>query len=252
MGCVACRSRKALDFGIRTAFQPIFDVRDRSVFAYEALVRGMEGEGAREILGRVTAQTLYSFDQACRVTAIENAVAAGLLTGDARLSINFMPNAVYEPMACIRLTLEKARQLGLPMERLIFEFTENERLDTKHVRQILKAYAKLGFGTAVDDFGAGYSGLSLLAEMPTDYVKLDMALVRGIDQSEPRRQIVCATVRLLEDMGRTVVAEGVETRGEMDALCDIGVYLMQGFLLARPAIGSLPVWPEYGPLARAA
>ncbi|MGB3797016.1 MAG: EAL domain-containing protein [Alteraurantiacibacter sp.] len=252
MGCNACKSGKALDFELRTAFQPIFNVRNGSVFAYEALVRGINGEGAEEILARVTAQTLYSFDQACRVAAIENAVAAGLLNTDARLSINFMPNAVYEPMACIRLTLQTAREVGMPVDRLIFEFTENERLDTDHVRDILKAYNKLGFATALDDFGAGYSGLNLLADMQTDYVKLDMALIRGIDQSEPRRQIVYAMVRLLEDMGRSVVAEGIETQGEMDALCDIGVYLMQGFLLARPAIDILPVWPESGPLARAA
>ncbi len=252
MGCEACKSGKGLDFGIRTAFQPIFDVRDGRVFAYEALVRGANGEGAKDILGRVTAETLYSFDQACRVAAIKNAAAAGLLEGDARLSINFMPNAVYSPMACIRLTLETARQVGMPLDRLIFEFTENERLDTDHVRDILQAYNKLGFATALDDFGAGYSGLNLLADMQTDYVKLDMALIRGIDQSEPRRQIVYAMVRLLEDMGRTVVAEGIETRGEMDALCDIGVHLMQGFLLARPAIDRLPVWPEDAKLTRAA
>ncbi|MWV28341.1 EAL domain-containing protein [Aurantiacibacter rhizosphaerae] len=252
MGCEGCKSGKGLDFGIRTAFQPIFDVRSGTVFAYEALVRGVNGEGAEKILSRVTADTLYSFDQACRVAAIKNAASAGLLDSDARLSINFLPNAVYAPMACIRLTLETARQVGLPEDRLIFEFTENERLDVSHVRDILKAYKTLGFGTALDDFGAGYSGLQLLADMPTDYVKLDMALIRGIDQSEPRRQIVLAMVRLLEGMGRTVIAEGIETRGELDAVADMGVHLMQGFLLAKPELDSLPVWPKDAPLVRAA
>jgi len=250
--CSACRSGKGLDFGISTAFQPIFDVRSGEVFAYEALVRGDAGESAPQVLSRVTEDTLYSFDQACRVAAIKNAAAAGLLETGARLSINFMPNAVYSPLACIRLTLETARQVGMPEDRLIFEFTENERLDTGHVRSIVEAYRKLGFATALDDFGAGYSGLNLLADLQTDIVKLDMDLIRGIDSSQPRRQIVYAMVRLLEDMGRTVVAEGIETRGEMDALADIGVHLMQGFLLARPTLDGLAQWPEDTQLARAA
>ena len=250
--CSACRSGKGLDFGISTAFQPIFDVRSGEVFAYEALVRGEAGESAPQVLARVTEDTLYSFDQACRVAAIRNAAAAGLLETGARLSINFMPNAVYSPLACIRLTLETARQVGMPEDRLILEFTENERLDTGHVRSIVEAYRKLGFATALDDFGAGYSGLNLLADLQTDIVKLDMDLIRGIDSSQPRRQIVYAMVRLLEDMGRTVIAEGIETRGEMDALADIGVHLMQGYLLARPVLDGLPQWPEDTRLARAA
>lgn len=250
--CSACKSGKGLDFGIRTAFQPIFDLHTGNVFAYEALVRGMHGEGASEILSRVTDETLYSFDQACRVTAIRQAAAAGIMDTEARLSINFMPNAVYSPMACIRLTLETAREVGLAEDRLIFEFTENERLDTDHVRDILEAYKKLGFATALDDFGAGYSGLNLLADMQTDYVKLDMALIRGIDCSEPRRQIVEAMVRLLDGMGRMVIAEGIETEGELAALSDIGVHHVQGFLLARPSLESLPVWPRSRHLQRVA
>lgn len=250
--CGACRAGNGLDFEIRTAFQPIFDVITGEPFAYEALVRGSAGEGAAEVLARVTDQTLYSFDQACRVAAIRNAVSAGLLQTGARLSINFMPNAVYSPSACIRLTLETARQVQLPIDRLIFEFTENERLDTGHVRTILEAYHKLGFSTALDDFGAGYSGLSLLADMQTNFVKLDMELIRGIDRSEPRRQIVQAMVRLLGDMGRTVIAEGIEHRGEMDVLANMGVRYMQGFLFGRPVMEKLPGWPADTGLSRAA
>ncbi|MFB0611097.1 EAL domain-containing protein [Aurantiacibacter poecillastricola] len=241
--CEACRSGKGLDFGIRTAFQPIFDIRTGEVFAYEALVRGTEGEGASEILARVTQETLYSFDQACRVAAIKNAARTGILETGARLSINFMPNAVYSPLACIRLTLETARQVGMPEDRLIFEFTENERLDPAHVKTIIEAYRKLGFATALDDFGAGYAGLNLLADLPTDIVKLDMELIRGIDQSEPRRQITFAMIRLLEEMGRMVIAEGIETRREMDALAELGVHYMQGFLLAPPMLDTLQDWP---------
>ncbi|RIV89141.1 EAL domain-containing protein [Aurantiacibacter zhengii] len=238
--CGVCREGAALPFAITTAFQPIFDMRNNGVFAYEALVRGENGEAAGEVLGRVDEKTRYSFDQLCRVNAIKNAVTAGILETDAKLSINFMPNAVYSPLACIQLTLKTAREVGFPQDRLIFEFTEHERLDVPHVTTIVEAYRQLGFATAIDDFGAGFSGLNVLANLGTDIIKLDMELVRGIDTSEPRRQIVRAMTRLCTEMGRTVIAEGVETPGELAAVRSCGIDLVQGFFLARPAVASLP------------
>ncbi|MCO6062093.1 EAL domain-containing protein, partial [Pseudomonas sp. MOB-449] len=83
-------------------FQPIVDVEQRSVFAYEALVRGADGASAAQVLGAVKPDEMYSFDQTCRVLAIETAQRLGMQT---YLSINFLPNAVYEPASCIRLTL---------------------------------------------------------------------------------------------------------------------------------------------------
>jgi EAL domain-containing protein (putative c-di-GMP-specific phosphodiesterase class I) len=112
------------------AFQPIVDTSTGRPFAYEALVRGVDGAGAASILSQITDENRYSFDQAYRVKAIETALAAGLLESDARLSINFLPNAVYSPMACIQLALETAHAAGLPINRLIFEFTENEEISS--------------------------------------------------------------------------------------------------------------------------
>ena len=237
--CAGCKDGAAFTTKLLTAFQPIYDLNDGSVFAYEALVRGEGGKDAAEVLALVDDESRYAFDQACRVAAIEHAVAAGLLDTGARLSINFMPNAVYSPLACIQLTLKTARSVGLAEDRLIFEFTENERLDIEHVARIVAAYRSLGFSTAIDDFGAGYSGLNLLANLDTDLVKLDMELIRGIESSEPRRQIVRAMVRLCAEMGRQVIAEGIETHGELAALRAMGVHLVQGYLLARPTLGFL-------------
>ena len=107
------------------AFQPIVDLETMKPFAFEALVRGPNGEPAADVLGRVTAENRYAFDQKCRVKAIETAVRVGLLDTGARLSINFLPNAVYSPKACIQLTLKTAGAVGMPTDRLIFEFTEN-------------------------------------------------------------------------------------------------------------------------------
>ena len=224
------------------AFQPIVDVETGLPFAYEALVRGANGESAGEVLARVSPENRYSFDQKCRVVAIEDAVAAGILNTAAKLSINFLPNAVYSPVACIKLTLQTSKATGLPTDRLIFEFTENEHMaDINHVRNIVDSYRKMGFGTAIDDFGAGHAGLGLLAAFQTDYIKLDMELIRNLDTSMPRRMIVEGVLRIARSLDITVIAEGIETIGEYEVLRDMGVRYIQGYLLARPAFKALPV-----------
>lgn len=223
------------------AFQPIVDIWTGRPFAFEALVRGQNGESACEVIGSITPETRYAFDQQCRVAAIEQSVAAGILDTGAKLSINFLPNAVYSPVACIQLTLRTAQACRFPTERLIFEFTENEEMaDTNHVAKIVETYRQMGFGTAIDDFGAGHAGLGLLARFQTDYIKLDMELIRGIDTSLPRRMIVEGVVRMATSMEITVIAEGIETFAEHEILAGIGVRYMQGYLFARPQIERLP------------
>lgn len=160
---------------------------------------------------------------------------------DARLSINFLPNAVYSPAACIQLTLKTARENSFPIDRVIFEFTENEEMtDTAHVKNIVQTYRKMGFATAIDDFGAGHAGLGLLANFQTDYIKLDMDLVRGIEGSLPRRLIIEGVIRIADSLGITIIAEGIETEAEYDALRAIGVRYIQGYLFARPGFKCLP------------
>lgn len=240
-GCVGCRDGAGTGFDFSMAFQPIVDLETGRPFAYEALVRGPAGESAHSVLSQVTPENRYAFDQKCRVSAIEGAVRAGILGGEARLSINFLPNAVYSPAACIQLTLKTAAETGLPTGRLIFEFTENEEMtDPGHVRSIIETYRRMGFGTALDDFGAGHAGLGLLANFQPDMVKLDMELIRGIDASLPRRMIVGGVARMCREMGILVIAEGVETEAELDALRAAGIRYVQGFLLARPAFEALP------------
>ena len=228
------------------AFQPVVDVAARSVFAYEAMVRGIEGEGATAVLSRVTDQNRYAFDQRCRVTAIERAAEIGLPETGARLSINFLPNAIYDPRACIRLTLDTAKRTGFPVEKLMFEFTETERLDTAHLLNILTTYRALGFTTATDDFGAGHSGLGLLAQFQPDVVKLDMSLVQGIAESPAKRTIVGHLVEMLKELGVAVIAKGLETAPDYAVLRKLGITLMQGYFFARPALANLPevTWPD--------
>lgn len=244
-GCSGCRDGAGFDVPITMAFQPILDVGAGTVFAHEALVRGLAGEGAGVILAQVSESNRYAFDQQCRVKAIELAAELKMADQGANLSINFLPNAVYEPRACIRLTLAAAMRTGFPINRIIFEFTEVERLDTDHILHILRSYRAMGFQTAIDDFGAGYAGLGLLSKFQPDIVKLDMDLIRDIDTSTVKQTIVSSTLRMLRDLGVTPLCEGVETLGEYETLRDLGVDLMQGYLLAKPALAALatPVWP---------
>lgn len=241
IGCRACRAGSNLDFDFTMAFQPILDIGTGSVWAYEALVRGPNGEPAHAILDRVTDETRYQFDQAARVKAIELAGRLFPRDSDTRLSINFMPNAVYQPAACIRSTLEAAEKHGFPVERIIFETIEGENIISRpHLVQIFRAYKSFGFQTAIDDFGAGYSGLTLLADFQPDLIKLDMALVRGIDTDSVRQRITCGVLTICRDLGIRVIAEGIETPGERDFLVANGVTLMQGYLFAKPAFKAMP------------
>ncbi len=236
--CASCQDDDLLDFEVRMAFQPILDCANREVYAYEALVRGANGESAGEVIARVRPEQMYRFDQTCRVQAISTAARLGMQT---RLSINFNPNAVYEPATCIRLTLAAARMTGFETGKLIFEVTETERVrDSTHLVKIFSDYQKRGFMTAIDDFGAGYAGLSLLAGFQPDLVKVDMALVRGIDQSAARRTIVAGLVDICRGLGCRVLAEGVETQEEYRVLRRLGIQLFQGYLFARPQLEALP------------
>ncbi|WP_183896148.1 EAL domain-containing protein [Rhizobium skierniewicense] len=245
--CNGCRDGAAFDVPFSMAFQPIVDITTGKVFAHEALVRGPTGEGAGSVLSRVSDDTRYAFDQQCRVKAIELAAKLYDPADDVKLSINFMPNAVYEPRACIRLTLQTAMKTGFPLNRIIFEFTENEKLDTKHVLDILRTYRDMGFKTAIDDFGAGHSGIGLLTLFQPDIVKLDMDLIRGIDTDISRRIIVKHTLNMLFELNITPLCEGVETYGEMSVLKDLGVSLIQGYLLAKPSFETLAVPALFAP-----
>ena len=239
--CAGCRDGAALDFNFSMAFQPLVDLETGAPFAYEALVRGTGGEPAGEILSRVTPENRYAFDQQCRVKAIETAARVGLLETGARLSINFLPNAVYSPKACIQLTVRTAAATGFPTDRLIFEFTENEQMaEPEHVAEIVRTYQAMGFGTALDDFGAGHAGLALLARFQPDIIKLDMELIRGLGASLPRRIIVDGVARMCRQLGITLVAEGIETVEELDALRGLGIRYVQGYLIARPLFEGLP------------
>ncbi|QJR80682.1 EAL domain-containing protein [Alteromonas pelagimontana] len=236
--CQGCNEGLQLDFEFTMAFQPIVNVKTATVFGYEALVRGTNEESAFSIISQVNAANLYTFDQRCRMKAI---VMAAELNIDCLLSINFMPNAVFTPQRCIRNTLETAKTHDFPTEKIMFEFTESERIqNSAHINQIIQCYSELGFTTAIDDFGAGYSGLGLLANLQTQIVKIDIALIRNIHRDFPRQAILTHMLRLFDDLNITPVAEGVETAEELEWLVNAGISLIQGFYIAKPGFQHLP------------
>jgi EAL domain-containing protein (putative c-di-GMP-specific phosphodiesterase class I) len=236
-GCQMCRQPGvAPEFTM--AFQPIVDGRSGAVYAHEALVRPIGGGSAFDVLGHITDENRYAFDQACRVKAITLAASLGM---QSRLSINFLPNAVYQPAACIRATLEAAARTGFPLEQIVFEVTEDERSrDAQHLMAIFTEYRRHGMFTAIDDFGAGHSGLNLLAQFQPDIVKIDMALTRGIHNDRVRRLITRSIAQLCADLGITAIAEGIESLEEALCLRDLGVDLLQGYYFARPEVERLP------------
>lgn len=241
LSCAECANGAGLDFEFTMAFQPIVNVNSREIFAHEALVRGPNNESAAQIFEHVNDDNRYRFDQACRVKAIKLAAQVGIKS---LLSINFMSRAVYRPELCIRTTLDSAAEYGFSVGQIILEVTESERVDDHaHLREIVEHYKHRGFLTAIDDFGAGYSGLNLLAEYQPDIVKLDMALIRNIDKDKVRRAIVRGIVQVCGEISIRVIAEGIETHDEMATLRDLGIELFQGFYFARPAFQALATVP---------
>lgn len=236
IGCGKCSVE--LPFKFSFAFQPIVDVSAKTIFGYEALVRGDDGASAWSILSQVNDDNRYMFDQACRVTAIRLAASLGLKSV---LSINFLPNAVYEPEHCIRSTLQAASDVDFPIENLMFEITESEQVhDARHLTKIFESYARQGFITAIDDFGAGHAGLNLLASFQPRVMKIDMELIRDVDTNPVKQIIVDSLITMCMRLGVTPLAEGIESLAEVQYFKARGVNLMQGYFFAKPAFETLP------------
>lgn len=235
-GCSQCHS--PLGFEFTFAFQPIIHVFNKEIWGYEALVRGLEEKTAWSVLKRVNDDNRYAFDQACRTKAI---ALASQLKLDKMLSINFLPNAVYEPKHCIQSTLKAAKEHQFPLEKIMFEITESEQVvDRAHLTNIFEYYQSQGFTTALDDFGEGHAGLNMLASFVPNILKIDMELVKNVDQSPVKQAITKNLIQMCNDLNVTVLAEGIERIEEVNYFKDLGVPLMQGYFFAKPGFENLP------------
>jgi diguanylate cyclase (GGDEF)-like protein len=221
---------------IRMLFQPIYDFKSGTVMAWEALARGPRGSEFESpaILFDFAEQfgQLYTLEQACRAKAMET---VGTLAKGQRLFLNIHPRTVVDPTFAPGKTLELLDAHGLSPEDIVFEITERHCIkDFTSFHKTLDHYRNQGFRIAVDDAGTGYSGLSTVAALKPDFIKVDMSLVRDVDKDPVRRALMETMVTLAGRIGSEIIAEGIETKGEARALTEIGVHYGQGYYLSRP------------------
>lgn len=221
------------------AYQPIVDVVQRRVVSFEALVRGPDNEPADWVLSQYRGEALHNFDIEARKRAIELAVTLDL---PCSINLNLLPNsAQIAGESAFMSTVAIASACGLDLSRLVFEVSEMEAISHFDLFAAQTNLCReLGVQFAIDDFGAGYAGLYLLAQFQPNLLKLDMELVRGVESKGPRQAIVRGVLRTCEDLGIEIVAEGVESRDEYDWLSGEGIKLFQGYLFARPGFRVLP------------
>lgn len=213
------------------AYQPIVDARNRRVFGHEALLRSSEPSlphpGA-VIDAAVRLEQLDVLGRTIRSRAagpVAENPAAGVLF------VNLHVRDLLDPT----LTAPES-PLSRIASRVVLEITERAALDeVGDVRPRIARLREMGFRIAIDDLGAGYSGLTSFAQLEPEVVKLDMSLVRGIDSSATKQKVVRSMSSLCRDMGMLVVAEGVETPSERDMLVELGCDLLQGYLFAKPS-----------------
>lgn len=220
------------------AFQPIVDVRTHATPGYEALVRGPGDTSAAAVLQSVAPADLARFDEQCRVHAMETASELKL-TGD--LHLNLLPQGFHADRDCLASTLDTAIRLGFSPERLVIEVPEIEVLgNQRRFTELMDVYRGLGMRLAIDNFGSAYAGLLLLVDLQPDQLKLDRLLCRDIASSPQRQALVSGIVQVCRDLGVATVAEGIETREDLQWFLAKGVTLMQGFYFGQPGLESLP------------
>jgi EAL domain-containing protein (putative c-di-GMP-specific phosphodiesterase class I) len=219
------------------AFQPIVDIRTGSVYAYEALVRGRKGESYPSLTDHLGARERRLFDRVATSKALRIAARQRERWAGALISLNLRPDhrRAFDDAEHV---LRRARRYGIEPSKILLELTEDVKLGTGHLPAFLEAHGRCGFSTAIDDFGAGYAGLSCLADCAPSMLKLDRAMTRGIDSNPSKQKIVGGFVAMCAVLGVAVVLEGVETMGEYQALESVGVHLMQGYLIGRPVFES--------------
>ncbi len=219
------------------AFQPIVHTPSNTIYSYEALLRGRENQPAGSVLEKVPAEKRVEFHEQCRIDAVSMARRLGIRT---RLNINFPPSNINSSPTAITSILKAAEQNIIKPSDIILEILESEIIkDYEQFRENIIDYRRSGMAFALDDFGAGYAGLNLLAEYQPDFVKLDIMLIRNIEKSGPRQAIIHGIIRTCTGLGIDIIAEGVETPEEYAWLKNQGIEYFQGFLFARPALEKL-------------
>lgn len=226
-----------LDSGeIRTLFQPIVSLNTGEVVGYEALSRGPKGsllESPSTLFSLAEKmEKAWELEYLCRHKAIENFAKAGI---DKLLFININPKIIEDTRFGKGFTKEKLTLYGIEPSRVIFEITEkNSITNYQEFHHILHHYTAQGFRVAIDDMGAGYSGLNLLANTRPQFVKIDLELIRAIDQDSLKQNLIKFFLEFSQVTGITLIAEGIETFEELKTLIQLGVEYGQGYYFQKP------------------
>jgi diguanylate cyclase (GGDEF)-like protein len=222
---------------LSAVFQPIVDLRNGHVLGWESLARGpAEGNFRSPTLMFDFAEEVgwvFALERCCREQAI--AGLGGLDPGQ-KLFLNIHPQTLGDPSFKTGETLRLLERHGLKPYNVVFEITERHNVkDFTLFYKTLEHYRSQGYQIAIDDVGTGYSGLSRLAAVRPDYIKVDMSLVRGIDTNPVQRSLIETLVTLCQKIGCEIICEGIETDTELSSLQSMGVTYGQGYYLARPA-----------------
>jgi EAL domain-containing protein (putative c-di-GMP-specific phosphodiesterase class I) len=220
---------------VSMVFEPIVKLSTREVLGFEALARGT-GDASLDsprALFAAAAETdlLFELDCLCRRQALRQAKR---LPEGAKLFLNILPSAIYDPAFegdALRETLQNHQ---LQPSDVVFEISERESIENFAIfRELCDRYSELGFEIAVDDVGAGYGSLEAVTELAPDYIKVDIAFVRSIDSDPTRRAVLVALNGIARRIGAQIIAEGIETPEQLETLKLLAVPYGQGYFLGR-------------------
>jgi EAL domain-containing protein (putative c-di-GMP-specific phosphodiesterase class I) len=224
---------------VTTAFQPIVRLSDRAALGFEALSRGQRGTGleaAEALFGAAGELRLQvELDRLCRQRAL---LSSGRLPSNAKIFVNTLPATVRDPQFRGKALIDFLDRAQVAPDRIVLEITEKLVIENYNVfREAMAYFTDLGMSFAVDDVGAGYSGLESIARLKPTFLKVDIALVRDVHASLVNREMVKAIIAMGRGIGSTVIAEGIQSEDEARALQQMGVAWGQGYLLGRPDAG---------------
>lgn len=221
---------------VKAHFQPIVHIQTRQIYGYEGLIRGPVNtvlhSPSRLFEVATRAGRLAELDLLCRQVVIKRFAQLDL---PGRLFINVDPYSLVHEHFREGQTLDFIEQARLNPSLVIIELTETHPVeDIQLMQQAMVHYRQMGFRVALDDLGAGYSGLKLWSELRPDIVKIDRHFIQGVDQDRTKQQFVSLILKTATALGCRVITEGVETEKEYATLRKIGVEMMQGYYFCRP------------------
>ncbi|BAU72922.1 bifunctional diguanylate cyclase/phosphodiesterase [Metapseudomonas furukawaii] len=221
---------------LHSLFQPILSLSERRILGYEALTRGPSNSPLHSPVTLFAvarhAGRLSELEMACRKSACQRFKEQKL---DGLLFLNVSPESLLDPAHQPGRTLKMLQAFGIPPSRVVIELTEQTPTeDFGLLDTALHHYRAMGFSIALDDLGAGYSSLRLWSELRPDYVKIDRHFIDGIHQDAVKREFVESILKMAKASRALVIAEGIELPEELAVLAEMGVDLVQGYLLGRP------------------